>query len=583
MRYFQIVPRRFKDRVDLIFLVARKSKKIELIISQLFSHRSRKKQRLWQAFLVALFTFSWLTTVWVVPTTSAERISFDYGVFGEFYISIADLETFAKTGEITPSLAYYADRFSPEDLAKLRDLLNQSFDVNVTNASTFLNLPIGRELTRQIGLIIDSPARVSQPAIRASLILAAAQPEGLTILNVLRLYSTTTLRLNSERIFEAVDEATKLLADTERVFQALKREARREKTDIIDVNTIANLETLGTEKWRIETITFDSAIDKPKIDGVVYLPVTTNQPVPVVVIAPGLNTNWQNFAYIAEHLASYGFGVAAVNFPGTNARRIDNLLNGLDTPPSDNQWVKQPKIVSQLLDEIERKIKSDRSLQGKLNLQKVGIIGQSLGGYTAMAIAGAKVDWQHLQNECQKLQNSEQINFNPALFWQCQAPTTLPPTLDLEDERIVAAIAINPVTNPIFSKLGISQLESPLMMVSGDRDFFAPALDEQLKPFTWLPKNNKYLVLVRNSTHFSFIGEENNDEFLTPTSDRDSVLARSYLKTLGVAFFKTYLTQQDEFSFYLTESYLKSISKQPLPINILRAINGDRLQELIEE
>ena len=552
-----------------------KNKKIESIVS-IFSLRSRQKQRLWRSFLIALFSFI-LTFNWLLPATGANRISFSYGVFGEFYISIVDLETFAKTGKITPSLAYYADRFSPEDLTKLRDLLNRSFDVSVVNTSTFLNLPIGRELTRQIGLIIDSPAKVSQPAIRASLILAASQPEGLTILNVLRLYSTKTLRLNTERIFEAVDEATKLLADTERVFQALRQEARG-KTDI-DADTLANLETLGTKKWRIEAITFNSDIDR-EINGVVYLPLTAKKPAPVIVIAPGLNTNWQNFTYIAKHLASYGFGVAAVNFPGTNARRVDNLLNGLDTPPSDNQWVLQPKIVTQLLDEIERKIKSDRSLQGKLNLQNVGIIGQSLGGYTAMAIAGAKVDWQHLQNECQKLQSSEQINFNPALFWQCQAPKASPRTLDLKDERIVAAIAINPVTNPIFSELGMSQLESPLMMVTGNRDFFAPAVDEQLKPFTWLPKNDKYLVLVKNSTHFSFIGEENNE--LITHSDRDSALARSYLKTLSVAFFKTYLAR-DEYSLYLTESYLKNISKRSLPINILRGLSSDRLQELINE
>ena len=562
-----------------------KSKKIESVVSQLFSPRSTQKQRLWKAFLIALFSFSWLTTVWVVPAVSADRISFTYGVFGEFYISIADLETFAKTGKITPSLAYYADRFSPEDLAKLRDLLNRSFDINVVTVNTFLNSSLGRELTRQIGLIIDSPAKVSHPAIRASLILAATEPEGLTILNVLRLYSTKTLRLNTERIFEAVNEATKLLADTERVFQVLEREAARVKTDIIDVDTTANLETLGTKKWRIEAVTFNSNISKHQINGVVYLPVTTDKPVPVVIIAPGLNTNWQNFTYVAEHLASYGFAVAAVNFPGTNARRVNKILNGLDTLPPDNQWVKQPKIVTQLLDEIERKSRSDSQWRGKFNLQKVGIIGQSLGGYTAMAIAGAKVDWQHLQNECRKLKSSEQINFNPALFWQCQAPNTLLPTLNLKDERIVAAIAINPVTNPIFSKSGMSKLESPVMMVAGDRDFFAPAMDEQLKPFTWLPKNDKYLVMVRNTTHFSFIDEENSDEIKLPTQtgELNSTLARSYLKTLSVAFFQTHLAKRNEFSFYLTESYLKSISKQPLPINLLRSLDSDRLQELINE
>ena len=557
------------------------SKKSGLNIKQLFGFKSFKPRKIARGFCLALLSCSWFT-VWTVPAVSADRISFTYGVFGEFYISLADLEIFAKTGKITPSLAYYADRFSPKDLAKLRDLLNRSFDIDVVTVNTFLNLSLGRELIRQMGLIIASPVEVSHPAIRASLILAAAEPEGLTILNVLRLYSTDTLRLNTERIFEAVNEATKLLADTERVFQALEQEATT-KTDIINVDTIASLETEGTKKWRIKTITFDSNIGTEQINGVVYLPVTTDKPVPLVVIAPGLNTNWQNFSYIAEHLASYGFGVAAVNFPGTNARRVNKILSGLDTPPPDNQWVEQPKIVTQLLNEIDRQSKSDRQWQGKLNLQKVGIIGQSLGGYTAMAIAGAKVDWQHLQNECRKLKNSERINFNPALFWQCQAPDSLP-KLDLKDERIVATISINPVTNPIFSQSGMSRLDSPLMMIAGDRDFFAPAIDEQLKPFTWLPNDNKYLVMVENTTHFSFIDIENNEiESATQTEELNSTLARSYLKILSVAFFQTHLAGQDEFSSYLTESYLKKISQQPLPINLLRSLKSDRLQELINE
>ena len=58
-------------------------------------------------------------------------------MFGEFYISIADLETFAKEGKITPSLAYYADRFSQQDLARLRDLLNRSFEINQVTAQHF--------------------------------------------------------------------------------------------------------------------------------------------------------------------------------------------------------------------------------------------------------------------------------------------------------------------------------------------------------------------------------------------------------------------------------------------------------------
>ena len=406
-------------------------------VSRLFSRSPRQKYRkLWRGSFIALFSCSLLSTSLILPAISAERLSFDYGVFGEFYILVADLEMFAKEGKITPSFAYYSDRLSKEDLAQLRDLLNRRFDVNQVTASIFLDLPIGKELIREIGLIIDSPERVSQPALRGAVILAAAKPEGLTILNVLRLYSTKTLKLNTKQITVAVDRGSKLLADTERIFTALENEAVNQiKTpNSIDVNTLVNLEESGGQKWRKESITIEPT-NYRQIEGAVYLPADTSKPAPLVVIAPGLNTDWHNFAYLAKHLASYGFGVATVNFPGSDAKRIDAVLNGLDIPPADNQWVDQPKVVTRLLDEIERKSQSDRLWQGKLDLQRVGIVGESLGGYTAMAVAGAKVDWKHLQRECVKLQNPEQINLNPSLYLECQGAAATPPNTDLQDPR----------------------------------------------------------------------------------------------------------------------------------------------------
>ena len=556
-------------------------------VSRLFSRSPRQKyKKVWKASFIALLSCSLLSTSLILPAVSADRLSFDYGVFGEFYISVADLEMFAKEGKITHNFAYYSDRLSKKGLAQLKDLLNRRFNVNQVTASIFLDLPIGKKLIRKIGLIIDSPERISLPALRGAIILAAAKPEGLTILNVLRLYSTKTLKLNTKQITVAVDRGSKLLADTERIFTALEKKAANQiKTPkSIDVNTSVNLGELGGQKWRKESLVIKPA-NYQQIEGAVYLPVDTNESVPLIVIAPGLNTDWHNFAYLAEHLASYGFGVATVNFPGSDAKRIDAVLNGLDIPPADNEWVEQPKVITWLLDEMERKSTGDLLWQGKLDLQRVRIVGQSLGGYTAMAVAGAKVDWKHLQRECVKLHNLEQIDLNPSLYLECQGAAATPPNTDLQDPRIVAAIAINPVANPVFSRRGMSQLESSLMLVAGDKDLFAPALDEQIKPFSWLPDIDKYLVLVKNSTHFSFIDKEYPDQTELPSRiiGFHPEIARSYLKVLSVAFFKSHLAQQDKFESYLTQTYVKSISKQTLPINLLRSIDPDWLKQLIEE
>ncbi|MEM9927706.1 MAG: hypothetical protein AAF915_28945, partial [Cyanobacteria bacterium P01_D01_bin.50] len=47
------------------------------------------------------------------------------------------------------------------------------------------------------------------------------------------------------------------------------------------------------------------------------------------------------------------------------------------------------------LDELERRAKSEPELQS-LNLQAVGVLGQSLGGYTVLAAAGAQLSREKL-------------------------------------------------------------------------------------------------------------------------------------------------------------------------------------------
>ena len=86
-----------------------KSKKINLVVNILFSYllKLQKQKKVWQATYIILFGCSFLASVWILPAVSADRISFSYGIFGEFYIAIADLEIFAKEGRITPSFAYY--------------------------------------------------------------------------------------------------------------------------------------------------------------------------------------------------------------------------------------------------------------------------------------------------------------------------------------------------------------------------------------------------------------------------------------------------------------------------------------------
>src|SRR5690242_16217466 len=78
-----------------------------------------------------------LATFISLPALVAERITFSFAPFGEFYLSADALELFAKQGKIDSEFAFYAKRFTPQQLALLRSLLQQRFAISPVMVSQF--------------------------------------------------------------------------------------------------------------------------------------------------------------------------------------------------------------------------------------------------------------------------------------------------------------------------------------------------------------------------------------------------------------------------------------------------------------
>ncbi len=148
---------------------------------------------------------------------------------------------------------------------------------------------------------------------------------------------------------------------------------------------------------------------------------------------------------------------------------------------------------------------------------------------------------------------------------------------NLRDPRISAAIAINPITSSVFGKAGLSNIEIPVMIVSSSADRIAPALAQQILPFTWLNNPEKYLVLLKDGTHFSTLGFNNPEIDPIPIPAQvigpDPVIARRYINTLSVAFFKTYLTKASLYQPYLTATYAQAISTEPIGLSLVRSLD----------
>ncbi|MEH1847853.1 MAG: alpha/beta hydrolase [Nostoc sp.] len=135
------------------------------------------------------------------PALGAEQISIFYGPL-QFSLSVSALETYVKTGKINNELAFYTKSFKPQDLVVFRQALLYREDVSPFVISQFLYSSNGEMGLRKIGELIQTESGQNGfYAIRAALILAAADPEGLTLLNVMRYYPSNSIRINISLIF----------------------------------------------------------------------------------------------------------------------------------------------------------------------------------------------------------------------------------------------------------------------------------------------------------------------------------------------------------------------------------------------
>ncbi|MBE8990188.1 alpha/beta hydrolase [Nostoc sp. LEGE 12450] len=526
------------------------------------------------------------------PGLAAERISFFYPPFGEFSLSVDSLETFAKVGKIDQDFSFYASRATPQQLAQLRDLLQQRFNLTPTLVSQVTYSPIGEQLVQQLGKLLLTESRQNGfYAIRASLILAAADREGLTVVNLLRKFPSNTVRVNFTEGLRIVDDLSQLLKKKDEVVASLQKEAIAQAANsTVDFSKQPDLRSPGKFRWLKKSLELNDISRSRRLPVDIYLPTTQNSeptdqnspspPFPLIVISHGLASDRSTFVYLAEHLASYRFAVAVLEHPGSNAKRFQEYFAGLASPPEPEEFIDRPLDIKYLLDELQRLEKSDPTLHGKLNFQQVGAIGQSFGGYTVLTLAGAKINFEQLRQDC----NPNSSSFNLSLLLQCEASKLPQKNYELKDDRIKAIMAINPIDSLVLGEGGVSQIKMPVMLVAGSQDIFAPPVFEQIRPFTWLSDPNKYLALIENATHFSAIAEPTPENDILPVPpallgpDRDAVY--SYLNALSVAFMETHLLNRPEYRSYLQPSYATFISKEPLNLSILQSLSVAQFNQI---
>ncbi|MEM9924931.1 MAG: alpha/beta hydrolase [Cyanobacteria bacterium P01_D01_bin.50] len=518
---------------------------------------------------------------------AAERLKLSFGVV-ERSISVDALETYAATGKVNDELAAYFKYVSESELEELRQVLIAPIPLGAVEVSQFLYSPIGETLLETLSQVVQSEfrdrGRSTQKksrrnsgfyGTRSALILAAAEPKKFTLLNILRKFPSKTISIDLFRSLEIAIRLRNIVNRTQKAVELINNKSQESGSNTVSNRILSDALRKGRFTYTKQSFTLYDTSRIRTFPADVYLPQTTGSH-PVIVISHGLGSDRTSFAYLAQFLASHGFVVAVPEHPGSNAQQLQALLGGIaDRVADPKEFIDRPLDVKYLLDYLEGLSTSNPAYKGRLNMEQVGVIGQSFGGYTALALAGAEINFAQLEKNCPVDENT----LNVSLLLQCLALRLPQFDYNLSDPRVKAAVAINPVVSSVYGQEGLSKINIPVTIVAGTGDTVAPAYPEQIIPFTWLTNDNKYLVLMNGGTHFSVIAESPDSSIPVPSEviGPSPSLARNYTEYLALAMFKTYVANNSNYSRYLSADYINSLGQDKL---FLRVVNELTIKQL---
>jgi predicted dienelactone hydrolase len=226
---------------------------------------------------------------------------------------------------------------------------------------------------------------------------------------------------------------------------------------------------------------------------------------PLVLFSHGFTGCDTQSIFLMEALAEAGYFVLAPNhhdavcgsagrteawYPG---KLFDKLASTRAEPPfgDASQWSEvtyQDRRAD--FEAILEVVLRDHAFQGTpLDSQRIGIAGHSLGGYTALGMAGAWPSWK--------------------------------------DRRIKAVLALSPYCDPYVKKGDLGHIDVPVMYQGGTRDLGITPTVRRLQGAYDLSSTPKYYVEFSGAGHFAWTNL--NKEY------------QSIITSYSVAFFNRYL------------------------------------------
>jgi predicted dienelactone hydrolase len=259
---------------------------------------------------------------------------------------------------------------------------------------------------------------------------------------------------------------------------------------------------------------------------------------PVILFSHGAGGSQTCCDALTRHWASHGYATLQPTHDDSarqrqastteNVRFQQAVRDALKTPPL---WESRPLDISFLIDSLPDLQQRLPELSGKLDMNRIGLGGHSMGSFTSEAIAGAAID--------------------------------LPgrPATNLSDPHVKAILCLSPQGPGQFGLTDHSfdQIALPYLGITGTLDSLGPIASPAWHkiPFDRSQPGDKYEILIQGANHMSFITAKT----LVPNRAPQAQSILDYTNSAALAFWDAYLKRDSAAKRYLQSDALEKFSQ----------------------
>jgi predicted dienelactone hydrolase len=502
-------------------------------------------------------------------------------------VDVSALESLAKTGKVPRELKSYEFVFTPDVKESFRKSLHVDPFLVEPFLKDLLDSADGEALLARLSKALPGS---DAHQVRQTFSLALRQSHILSFLSFVQAYPDRNLTIDLTEVAKIAVQLNASSLQNQAIAPRLERDLRVEKTVALPLNVDPSVP--GKNAVSFVSLTFKDSERQRDIPVDLYYSAKTRGP--LIVISHGFAADRKSLKYLARHLASHGFTVAALDHPGSNIYALIRAAMEADVSQllPASEFIDRPLDVSFLLDELEILNRQQGRLQGKFNTQQVTVIGHSFGSYTALTLAGAQLNPKAVRNFCKAVSPLERA---PSDWLQCAVAELPYSTRQFRDTRVAQVVAFNPIIGDLFGH-DLSKVTIPVAIVSASEDGITPTISHQLLPFGQL-KGEKYLLVALGATHMSVTDISNANSTVGQSTLVKEIMGeeaqgiRQLAKGISLAFIEQLTPQAPTYRPFLSPTYAQSFSNdrmtfrftEELPPSLDTWLNvlylGDRTQE----